>query len=380
MKILLLASWSLINVKGTYYIPQIHKLYLDNVCEKYNQVFLVAPVKFTQQGGDGFSAIHNENLHVIGMPYFHSYLSAQKYLFNYYRAIREAAKKVDLIYCRVPDPFAWMPALITDKPVIMHFVGDTIDAVKNNQMWSPMKRRIMSALYKPESAIINIAAKRATKVLTNGEHIATKLKKKGIKAIPIISSTVSKDDFPTNLHQLQTHPVRLTYVGYLRGAKGIDTLIKTVRMLHQEQIDFVFNIVGIGDKYEDLKSLSLEEGMEGKLVLWGFINDRSQLFNILRHTDLFYFPSLSEGSPRVIIEAMSQGVPVMSTPVGSLPSTFKDPSEIRFFPLDGAEMSFDIIQEYIKDNGSFDEMRRQAMDRVKQNYTTEVFFNQIFKL
>ena len=380
MNILLLASWSFMDIDGTFYTPQVHKIYLDYACQRYAKVYIITPVKKAQHLDTKYSPIDAPNLRVIAMPYFKSHAGAQRYFFSYRHAIKAIEGKVDIIYCRVPDPFAWMPALITDKPVIMHFVGDTIDATKHNQLWSPLKRKFMITAYQPERALINKAARKANKVLTNGEHIAKRLRKHGVNAKSIISSTISSTDFPSDLHVLQTSPVRLTYVGYLRGAKGIDTLITTIRKLKDGGIDFFFNVVGDGDMYRALKKLSHEKELDGRIKLWGFVNDRDHLFQILRNTDLFFFPSLSEGSPRVVIEAMSQGVPVMSTPVGSLPSTFNSPSEIRFFPTNDAEKAYDIIRDYTLNSITFDEMRHHALNKVKDNFTTEQFFSQIFNI
>ncbi len=368
------------DIDGTFYIPQVHKLYLDYACQRYAKVYIITPVKKAQHLNTKYSPIDAPNLQVIAMPYFKSYVGAQRYFFSYRRAIKVIEEKVDIIYCRVPDPFAWMPALITDKPVIMHFVGDTIDATEHNQLWSPLKRKFMITAYQPERALINKAARKANKVLTNGEHIAERLRKHGVNAKAIISSTISSTDFPSDLHVLQTSPVRLTYVGYLRGAKGIDTLITTIRKLQDGSIDFFFNVVGDGDMYRALKKLSQEKELDGRIKLWGFVNDRDQLFQILRNTDLFFFPSLSEGSPRVVIEAMSQGVPVMSTPVGSLPSTFNSPSEIRFFPINDTERAYNIIKEYVSTPSIFDNMRCNVMEKVKEHFTTDSFFAQIFTL
>ncbi len=380
MNILLLTAWNITKVDGAYYTLQIHKLYIDNACNRYDKVYIIAPVKESESIGSRSSLIDNRNLRILPMPNYTSYLSAQKYIFNYYRAIIDISKKVELIYCRVPDPFSWMPALLTNKPVIMHFVGDTIDATQHNQLWSPIKRKLMIAAYQPEYSLIIKATRKATKVLTNGEQISSKLNMKGICARAVISSTVSKNDLPVTLHQLQRSSVRITYIGLLRGAKGIDTLIETVHKLQDEGVDFFFNIVGDGDYFNVLQDLSREEGLVNKIKLWGFVNDRNQLFEILRNSDLFFFPSLSEGSPRVVIEAMSQGVPVLSTPVGSLPYTFEDHSEIRFFPINDAAKACDIIHEYTRNSDPFDKIRHRALKKVREKFTTEIFFDQIFKL
>lgn len=376
----IISAWSISRVKDKLYIPRVHSIYLDYVCEKYNNVFLIAPVVEKEEVDTKTSLIKYNNLSIVEMPYFGSYLGAQKYYFKYKKAVKQISKKVDLFYARVPDPFSWMPALLTDKPTIMHFVGDTIDATKHNQLFSPLKKKLMIAGYMPEYKKVLKAAKQSEKVLTNGIHISTKLKEKGINAKPIVSSTISKNDLTKEFKTLSKDPLSLTYVGYLRGAKGIDTIINVIKLMNKDNINFKFNIVGDGDMFDDLQNLIENNRLEEKVKLWGFVNDRNKLFEILDSSDIFFFPSLSEGSPRVVIEAMSRGVPVISTPVGSLPYCFEDGKEIMFFPINDTNKAYDQIMYYLSDPTKFDEIRKSAFDKVKHNYTSDIFFKHIFEL
>jgi glycosyltransferase involved in cell wall biosynthesis len=110
----------------------------------------------------------------------------------------------------------------------------------------------------------------------------------------------------------------------------------------------------------------------------GHIDDKEKMNKILRKSDLFFFPSLSEGSPRVIIEAMAQGTPVLSTPVGSLPSTFKDGETIRFFDFNDAEKAIEIVKEYVANPKPFEQQRIKAYRMVAEQFTIEKFLSKVF--
>ena len=62
----------------------------------------------------------------------------------------------------------------------------------------------------------------------------------------------------------------------------------------------------------------------------GHVDNRIQLNEILRNNDIFCFASLSEGSPRVILEAMANVINIVSTAVGSLPTIFENEKDILF--------------------------------------------------
>ncbi len=378
MNIALLASWSLVQSGSYIYIPTTHYVYLNYVAGLYDEVYLISPLSKDESKKKG-KIVNFPNVRIIPLPHNGSYLGALKNIMAYRRALRQVCDKVDVIYCRVPDPFSWMPALLFKKKTIMHFVGDTIDATKHNEKWSWLKKKVMIAGYLPDYWLTLKAARRS-KVYTNGHHLADKLKKHRIKAIPVISSTVSEKDLHEDFKALPIEKgiVNITYIGYVRFAKGMNCLMEFCKRLKNENIQFHFHLVGGGEMFDDVKAFIEREGLSDKVTMYGHIDDKAKMNEILRNSDLFFFPSLSEGSPRVVIEAMAQGTPVMSTPVGSLPTTFEDGKTIRFFGFDDAEKAIEIVKEYLADPVSFEAQRQQAYRIVSERFTIEKFLSKVF--
>ena len=131
--------------------------------------------------------------------------------------------------------------------------------------------------------------------------------------------------------------------------------------------------------YYDVKTFFDKEGMANCVTMHGHVDKREEMNAILRSSDLFFFPSLSEGSPRVVIEAMAQGTPVMSTPVGSLPSTFKDRESIRFFEFNDVNGAVSIVKDYQRNPKDFEKQRIMAYQMVANNFTIEKFLSQVFR-
>jgi len=378
-KIALLAFWGIEKVEKNFYMPMVHYVYIKYIVTLYNEVYLLAPVRHSTIIPDQKICTSFLNFHIIEMPDCSNYLSAQRYEKKYKEAVVGLANVVDVFYSRVPDPFSWVPALYTSKPCIMHFVGDIIDATKHNIKWSWWKKRVMLVGYLPEQKRVEKAARKSI-VYANGVHLSEKLKKKGIDAIPVISSTVSVNDFPISLHMLQNNPFRLVYIGYLRYAKGIDTLMKVILLLKEQDFEFTFDIIGNGEMYTSLVEFVKQNNLSSVVKIHGHIDDRKQILSILRHSDLFFFPSLSEGSPRVVIEAMSQGVPVLSTPVGSLPCCFEENKEIVFFPYNDAKTAVKLILKLANLLEDLDIQRKYSFERVKDNFTIDRFLHRVFSI
>lgn len=380
--IAILTAWNLIYNKNKYYIMNSHYYYLKYLSEKYKKIYLITTVKY-ESNNNYYKCIESiNNIEVIELPYAKNHKNSQKYIIKYYKAIKKISSKVDIFYSRVPDPFCWMPSLLFRKKNIMHFVGDAIEVTKYNEKWNIIKKIIMIFGYIPDYFLTLIAAKKS-KVYTNGYHIANKLKKFNIKANPVISSTVSRDSLDDEIIY-QEHKnckkieIKIIYLGYIRYSKGIKCLMELWNKMNNNKINFIFNVIGEGEMMNEVKEFIKNNHLESKIILYGHIDNREKINTILRESDLFIFPSLSEGSPRVVIEAMSQGVPVLSTPVGALPYIFKDGEDIRFFNFNDAQQIMEIIKEYYNDSRAFILQRENAYKKVKQNYTIEQYLSKIF--
>ncbi len=377
--ITLLTGWNLTRSGSKYYISGTHYTYLEFISTKYEKIYLLSSVSRVLNERNSKEIVFS-NIEVVELPYSGSFLKAQKSVIKYYKTIKSIAGKTDLFYCRVPDPFCWMPRLIFHKRTVMHFVGDTIDATKYNEKWSWIKKKVMIAGYYPDYLLTILAAKKST-VYTNGFHIANRLKRYSINANPVVSSTISEKIFDDNLPDLNTQesPIRIIYVGYIRFAKGMNCLMHLCEKMQDSGFDYIFDIIGNGEMFDELKNFVKNNKLENKVILHGHVDDKTKLLQMIRSSQLFFFPSLSEGSPRVVIEAMSQGIPVVSTPVGSLPTTFEDKKEIRFFDFNDYEMAYDIIKSFLSERSSFEKMRDEAYKKVKNNYTIEAFLGKIFE-
>jgi len=358
-----------------FFLPNVHFKYLKTMASLAEEVFLLCPVAQVEEPSGKECILSNVVLYPL--PNWESAICALRYLPEYYTAIKKLKKlkNIDLLYVRVPDPFSWLPSFVFKGKIAMHFVGDTIDATKNNIKWSPMKKLLMISLYIPEYLLILMASRRA-RVYTNGSHLAKKLKKYGISAKALISSTIEENDFYFK-DLLNNEILKLCYVGYLRYAKGTDILLQIGLKLAELGVPYIFNIVGDGEMMGSMKEFVERKNLTSYFVFYGHIDSWEELKKIYRESDLFIFPSRSEGSPRVVLEAMSQGLPVISTPVGSLPYVFKDKQDISFANFNDANSFIDFINNYIINKARYDMQRRNAYNKIKDRYTIDKFLAEI---
>lgn len=107
----------------------------------------------------------------------------------------------------------------------------------------------------------------------------------------------------------------LGFIGRLDEQKGIIPFIKELSKHKDEFKDSVILLVGNGAQENEIKTLIKELKLEGLFILTGFQENIKCFYPII---DVFFLPSLYEGLPMVLLEAMAFKKPVISMNVGSI--------------------------------------------------------------
>ena len=105
-----------------------------------------------------------------------------------------------------------------------------------------------------------------------------------------------------------------TFMGELSERKGIKDLIHAFAKSENDNARLL--VAGNGD-VDSLVTLCSELGISEKVEFLGWIN-KEQKLDLLARTDVVVLPSYAEGLPMSILEAMSVGLPVITTPVGAV--------------------------------------------------------------
>ncbi|MBI2057502.1 MAG: glycosyltransferase family 4 protein [Candidatus Yanofskybacteria bacterium] len=97
--------------------------------------------------------------------------------------------------------------------------------------------------------------------------------------------------------------------------KGLEYLIEAIKFL-SEETSAILIIVGDGREREYLESLIVKNDLRSKIFMIGALNDASQY---LKAFDVFVLPSVKEGFPWSLLEAMAAKLPIVATSVGAVP-------------------------------------------------------------
>ena len=108
---------------------------------------------------------------------------------------------------------------------------------------------------------------------------------------------------------------RIIFIGRLDQWKGVDFLIRAFRIVLADGVPAHLDILGDGPDREKLQQQAADLGLQDVLTFHGAVHG---VASYLQHASLFVLPSLSEGMPNVVLEAMACGLPVIATRVGGI--------------------------------------------------------------
>lgn len=111
------------------------------------------------------------------------------------------------------------------------------------------------------------------------------------------------------------------FVGRLSEEKGAKYLIEAASEMKSRDMRFKIIIVGDGPERERLSNMIEEMRLGENVFFTGFQKNGEEWFPAF---DVFVLPSLTEGTPMALLEAMSMGIPVIASDVGGVPDVIED--------------------------------------------------------
>ncbi|CAB5153638.1 glycosyltransferase [Burkholderia cenocepacia] len=137
--------------------------------------------------------------------------------------------------------------------------------------------------------------------------------------------------------------LRLINVSMMHNrSKGHVALLEAVARLRRKNVAVVLTLVGDGALRAELEAMAHTLGIANAVVFRGQVSSEAACAMVAEH-DLFVLPSLQEGMPRAMLEAMAVGTPVLGTRVGGIPEVLPASDLIRAGSVDAIEAAIDAI-------------------------------------
>ena len=172
-----------------------------------------------------------------------------------------------------------------------------------------------------------------------------------------------KCDTPSGLDEK-----RVVSVGRLDHMKNFPSLVNVFKKVNVKHPDWILEIYGDGPEMSAIQEQIAHYGLQNVVLMKGFTDN---IQNAMTQSSIFAFPSLSEGMPMSLLEAMECGLPVVSYDCPHGPrEIITDGSDGYLIPVNDENMMADRICRLIED----EELRKKMGQAAKikaQSYQIE---------
>lgn len=135
---------------------------------------------------------------------------------------------------------------------------------------------------------------------------------------------------PKNEYSLED-TIKITHVGRFAEQKNHRGLIDIFSNVLTVFPNCVLQLVGDGELREEIELYVKNKNISDKVI---FLGMQSNVYPILHDSDLFVLPSVYEGFPMTLIEAMATGLPIVATAVGGVPDMLNNGYSAAILPCD----------------------------------------------
>ncbi|WP_290061173.1 glycosyltransferase [Paraclostridium bifermentans] len=244
------------------------------------------------------------------------------------KQIEEEIKQSEYLIVRLPSFIGLMSLMYIkklNKPYLVEMVGCPFDALWNHSIYGKILAPIMYMLCKKE-------IKEAPYVVyVTNEFLQKRYPTKGksISCSNVMLPKNEKDILQNRLKKIQSEKLNKkiilgTCATVGSRYKGQQNVIKSIKVLREKGYEVEYQLVGGGDN-SYLKNIAKKYDSYENIKFMGVLT-HSEVFDWLDTIDIYVQPSLTEGLPRSLIEALNRGCPAIGSDAGGIPELLLDKS------------------------------------------------------
>ncbi len=270
------------------------------------------------------------------------------------------SKKIDTIVAQSPLMEGVLGTILKKalkKELIVEIHGDWLEGpfLSKKRKLAFIQRRIVPFLAK-------LSLKNADKIRAVAGYLLDEAKKIAANKRYFIFPTFTDMDIFLNERDIRFDNFIL-FVGHLQKVKGVDYLIEAFGKIKADFPEFRLVLIGQGTE-----KLNIGDDIElkGRLSL-------EQTRAIMKDCYCLVLPSLSEGLPRVLMEAQALGKPVIGSNVGGIPELIEDGKNGFLFRAGDSDELAEKLKILLGDKNLSIEMGRRGREFVGKNFSNEKY-------
>lgn len=359
--------------------------YVESLARRVDEVVLCVPHRPEPFPGEAYR-LRADNVTLWPLPHFDRLPRFYAGLPRMLRRLWRGLPDWDLVNLRVPTPlgvYAYTLAHLRRRPVFLLVVGDLAGVAASVRVDRP-KRALYRAYLLLEEVLQGWMVLGAPSFV-NGRALYEKYGGPGRRVLLTTTSTIAEADIgdrPDVPAAAGRRPLRLLCVSRVDPRKGLRYLPAALAQVVAGGQDVRLTIVGpvVGALGAEEQAATTREAARfgvGERV--DFVGGRTllEVLRLAREHDLFVLPSLpGEGVPRVLLEAMACGLPIVASDVAGVPTVIAhEVNGLLVRPADSAALA-EAVERLIHDG----ELRRRLIRNgyiLARAHTTEAHADKI---
>jgi glycosyltransferase involved in cell wall biosynthesis len=195
----------------------------------------------------------------------------------------------------------------------------------------------------------------------------------------IVHCGIDVDRFRATSRAPHDSPIGILCVGRLVSVKAQRLLVESVAAVLSDGIEVALTLVGDGPDRRDLEQLVADLGISDSVTFAGGVG-QDDILAYYRDADIFCLPSFAEGLPVVLMEAMANALPVVTTQIAGIPELVRNGESGLIVPPGNAEALTDALRLLVTDASMRTQFGQNGRRVVEQEFNVEQTSKQLFEV
>lgn len=216
-------------------------------------------------------------------------------------------------------------------------------------------------------AVLRFISKSECNFIAVSQEISNSVKSYTGKECTYIPSSVPIKEPPVDVCEDITKKeiINIGFVGRLSHLKNPVRFLEMAHLVKKEVPQSKYVIIGDGELRDQVEECIKKYHLVGSVDMKGFISKPGPE---MRELDVLVISSNSEGTPLVLLEAMSYGIPVVSTKVGAIPVVINDGVDGVLCDCSSESLAEGVLK-LINNREFYKEVARQAFSTIKDKFS-----------
>ena len=197
-----------------------------------------------------------------------------------------------------------------------------------------------------------------------------------VSVLPLITEDSEMLNVSAALAPNGKHETIFGYAARIETGKGPFVLAEALARLRRERNDVHVRLAGTGPAVQEVKARVRQLQLDGSWEFVGSYDGTVGCSAFMRTLDVFVLPSFAEGTSKSVIEAMSHGLPIITTNVGGSPDLLTPSAGILVPPGDSSALA-DAMQFLASDPALRKRMGQAARDRYLQLFAPDAVLSML---